>query len=781
MPTITYQSIVEFPGDGITVNWDFNFAGGYISRAHVRAWVQAPDGTITDFPITDSNFVTDFRLNVAPAVPVGSVLRIYRETPRDLPLVDFEGGSNFTPANLDLLAKQAIFCAAEAFDTGAYITAVDLLGQASAALEAAETLLTTVQSAEATTAAAAAQASTNSAAAVAAAASAQANATTIGNFAALAASLQVQIANVAGSFNFRGNWTTATAYSAGAIGNPGTPRDLVKGPVGSPEQNLSYVVMVSHTSGTFATDLAAGRLLNTDAAQLAADLNTGGPGRGSELVKNRRTDLAGAEESSLGFHIRSDLINIARDFNLSPGADITTALQTAIADGRRWYLRGTPAGAGNDWLVSANIPLNSNDIHGYGDGRTATRIRATHSAGHIFTWGTGPYVIVQLSGMRLTSINTGSPLYFPYDATKMMYGSTLRDLQCLAVDGNGVHLGAEFSTALKNVWAQSQTMHSFFLQGGNTTLLEHCYAFGCGPDKAGYRILGTAQLNSCNAINFGGSIYRLGAASATGGAADANDPYTGNSIANVQLINCNMENFTKYAIRGSFQGYVSIMGGKIAPNTTSYVAFTRFDGPWEVRLFGRPRIDAAGVRVAWPEDGVPAALSADWSRQFTNVVYTSDDDYGFQMSVDTGTPTPFRTHASRGTAVTGMTFRGSTTAGSSVCASSIQRQQQGDSVRLHGRIILTTKDPAMAGNVRIGPLPVLPNASVGLAGSGIVGRANLISLTGANTQFFVEVTSGTDYFTLLQRGPSGSAQAVPVSSLAEGAELAFDLTYMLAP
>ncbi len=138
MPAPTYLSLVEFPGDGTTTVWDFNFAGGYISRSHVKAFIRSPSGLTTPHTIVDADFVTDFRLTVLPAVPVGYTLRIYRETPKDAPLTNFAGGSNFTEANLDLLAQQAVFATAEAYDAGDYARSGDLIGVATDAAERAE-------------------------------------------------------------------------------------------------------------------------------------------------------------------------------------------------------------------------------------------------------------------------------------------------------------------------------------------------------------------------------------------------------------------------------------------------------------------------------------------------------------------------------------------------------------------------------------------------------------------------------------------------------------------
>lgn len=130
MPGPVYNSIVEIPGDGVTTQHAFNFAGGYISRTHVKARIIAADGGITKITVTDGMFVGDFTLNIGVVTPIGSTLRIYRETPRAEPLANFAGGSRITEANLDLLTQQAIFGVAEAFDAGEYANVNDLLVQA---------------------------------------------------------------------------------------------------------------------------------------------------------------------------------------------------------------------------------------------------------------------------------------------------------------------------------------------------------------------------------------------------------------------------------------------------------------------------------------------------------------------------------------------------------------------------------------------------------------------------------------------------------------------------
>ncbi len=118
MPTPTEQllSRTSYAGDGVTTVWNFTFASGYIDQAHVKAFVTDSDGNRTDLTLTDANFVGEFQLSITPAITATDTLTIYRDTPKDAPLVDFADGSNLTEAALDTLARQAVFVAAEVSD-----------------------------------------------------------------------------------------------------------------------------------------------------------------------------------------------------------------------------------------------------------------------------------------------------------------------------------------------------------------------------------------------------------------------------------------------------------------------------------------------------------------------------------------------------------------------------------------------------------------------------------------------------------------------------------------
>lgn len=108
----TYYSINHAPGDGVQTVFEISFAGGYISRDHVKAFIRNGD-IRTEVALS---FINDFTVQTSIAPPMGSVLVIYRDTPKDKPLANFSDGAVITEANLDTNAMQAVFIAAEALD-----------------------------------------------------------------------------------------------------------------------------------------------------------------------------------------------------------------------------------------------------------------------------------------------------------------------------------------------------------------------------------------------------------------------------------------------------------------------------------------------------------------------------------------------------------------------------------------------------------------------------------------------------------------------------------------
>lgn len=105
----------RFPGDGMTTTYEISFVGGYLDRAHVKAYVEGADLVQTPVTLSPGNFLGQYTIGGIAPVPVGSTLVIYRDTPK-APIVDFVNGSRFTESNLDTATRQGSFIAAEGAD-----------------------------------------------------------------------------------------------------------------------------------------------------------------------------------------------------------------------------------------------------------------------------------------------------------------------------------------------------------------------------------------------------------------------------------------------------------------------------------------------------------------------------------------------------------------------------------------------------------------------------------------------------------------------------------------
>lgn len=104
-----------FPGDGSTRQFEITFVGGYLNKSHVKAYVE--DDTKLRRPI-DMGTVTwlgPYTIQLPSATAVGSNTVIVRETPL-ISLVDFQGSSRITEANLDTAHRQGLLIAAESRD-----------------------------------------------------------------------------------------------------------------------------------------------------------------------------------------------------------------------------------------------------------------------------------------------------------------------------------------------------------------------------------------------------------------------------------------------------------------------------------------------------------------------------------------------------------------------------------------------------------------------------------------------------------------------------------------
>lgn len=109
-----YRTMQEFKGDGVTDTYEVNFTGGYLNIAHVKGeFVDKADGRRVRL---DLEMVGRNTFRVRPVPTVDSEIVIYRDTPKEVPMLSFVDGAMVTAPNLDRNAKQAIFAVAEMLD-----------------------------------------------------------------------------------------------------------------------------------------------------------------------------------------------------------------------------------------------------------------------------------------------------------------------------------------------------------------------------------------------------------------------------------------------------------------------------------------------------------------------------------------------------------------------------------------------------------------------------------------------------------------------------------------
>ena len=176
-------------------------------------------------------------------------------------------------------------------------------------------------------------------------------------FVTLQDDLEAQIAAFMATVNYRGDWLTGTVYSA-------TTRDYVK------QGGLYYLATVSHTAGTFATDLAALKWVQLDATALFAALASTGTGQGSAMVAHLAAG-AGATPNTLLYKLLE--LPSVEDFmtpadrisnDLAPGSvDVLYAFTAAFADAKLTGNRKVRAPA-RAYQTSGSIEIHGNFNYG---------------------------------------------------------------------------------------------------------------------------------------------------------------------------------------------------------------------------------------------------------------------------------------------------------------------------------------------------------------------------------------------------------------------------------
>jgi hypothetical protein len=236
MATVIKQLLSRtlFSTDGVTTVWDFSFSGGYIDPSHVKAYTETPLGARTDRTVT---LTGPYQATITPALPAGDILVIYRDTPKNAPLVDFTDESGFSETSLDTNAKQAVFIAAETIDV-VNTTALDI------AVDAADRALASADSAAISAASAAADA--------------EATASLAGNVAANSANIATVSTNIASV-----NSVAAQIVSVNTVAS-------ISGSVTAVAGNAANINAVNDNAANINAAVANAAAINAAPAQAAA-------------------------------------------------------------------------------------------------------------------------------------------------------------------------------------------------------------------------------------------------------------------------------------------------------------------------------------------------------------------------------------------------------------------------------------------------------------------------------------------------------------------------------
>lgn len=109
-----FHTMHEFKGDGVTDTYEVNFSGGYLNVSHVKGMTLDTE-TLESTPL-NMTLIGRNTFKVSPVPADGNIVTIFRDTPKEVPMLSFVDGAIVTAANLDRNYKQPIFAIAEILD-----------------------------------------------------------------------------------------------------------------------------------------------------------------------------------------------------------------------------------------------------------------------------------------------------------------------------------------------------------------------------------------------------------------------------------------------------------------------------------------------------------------------------------------------------------------------------------------------------------------------------------------------------------------------------------------
>lgn len=351
----------RWPCDGIITQRTISFSGGYIDRSHVRAFIEddATRARLYEITITPDMWLSDTVITGLPAGAVGQNHLILRDTPKDAPLVDFLGRSRITEANLDKVARQAVFSAAETADITQAEVLQAILASSGAAIASAASAAASASAASASQTAAAASAS--SASDSAATATTQATtATTKADEAAASA--------VAAS-------TSASAASASASA-AATSETAAAGSASSASTSATTATTQAGIATTKADEAAASATAAANSASNAATSATNAASSASAAATSASGAAASAAAAAAAGTPTGTVVFFAKNTAPSGFLKANGAVVSRTTYANLFAVIGTTFGAGDGSTTFALPDMRGEFPRGWDDGRGVDSGRA---------------------------------------------------------------------------------------------------------------------------------------------------------------------------------------------------------------------------------------------------------------------------------------------------------------------------------------------------------------------------------------------------------------------
>ena len=237
--------------------------------------------------------------------------------------------------------------------------------------------------------------------------------------------------------------------------------------------------------------------------------------------------------------------------------DSTAAIQSALNVVQAVYI---PTG---QYTITAALTNNVPNRRIHGDGPAMSVLRPSGAINTLVNKAALTCVVMDNLGI----VGDASTL----DGITQASGTTVCESRfenvSVYVGGRAFYLFWEFNIQLINCQCSSYNNNVFELNGGNTTLLQGCYAHQVPSGKYGYRIYATGHLDSCTGIDSSnGGDWGLFGANTTSG-----DPV--NENFNVIVTNCDVEDFNNTGLRFRGSGIARIQGGAITSKSSgTYMA-----------------------------------------------------------------------------------------------------------------------------------------------------------------------------------------------------------------